>query len=154
MKSHPVKAYGSGGQKVRKGLGDCWDHFVVTYWYPNHVLIDFSSGQFLTGFHDMCIRMYGSQGTVDSHYGGVVRIEGKTPWHGTDNHNTFHEGARENVRIFAASLKSGEYFNNGEISAESTATGVLGRMAAQRNCVVTWEEMVRGGEVLEPRLGL
>ena len=154
LKSHPVKAYGSGGQKVRTGLGDCYDHFVVTYWYPNDVLIDFSSGQYLKGFHDMCIRMYGSAGTVDSHYGGLVKIEGKNPWHGTDNHDTFNEGARTNVQAFAVSLKSGEYINNGEVSAESTATGVLGRMAAQRNRMVTWDEMVKAGEVLEPRLDL
>jgi len=38
--------------------------------------VDFSSSQFLKGYHDMCIRFYGSKGTMDSHYGGFVKMTG------------------------------------------------------------------------------
>ena len=39
-----VKAYGTGGRKGRTGAGDYWDHFIVIYWYPENIHIDFSSG--------------------------------------------------------------------------------------------------------------
>lgn len=148
LQAHPLRAFGTGGQKVRKGVGDCWDNFIVTYWYPNDVKIDFSSGQYLSGFHDMCIRMYGDKGTVDSHYGGVVQIMGPNAWHGTDDHDTFAEGAITNVKRFAESLKSGQPINNGHEAAISTATGVLGRMAAYSESMVTWDEMVSKNEKL------
>jgi len=45
LQGRPVKANGTGGRRVRTDVGDCWDHFVVTYTYPNDVLIDFSSNQ-------------------------------------------------------------------------------------------------------------
>ena len=67
-------AVGTGGRKARLDVGDCWDHFIVTYLYPGGVKVDFSSAQFTKGYHDLCMRFYGSKGTVDSHYSGVVRI--------------------------------------------------------------------------------
>ncbi len=154
LQTHPLKAFGAGGQKVRTGVGDCWDHFAVLYTYPNDVLVDFSSSQFLTGFHDMCMRMYGSLGTVDSHYNGLVEINGKTNWHGTDDHNTFHEGAKENVRNFVDAIKTGKTLNNSHEAAISTATGVLGRIAAYEHKEITWDEMVAQSDKLEVNLRL
>jgi myo-inositol 2-dehydrogenase / D-chiro-inositol 1-dehydrogenase len=78
MNANPVRATGTGGQKARF-VGDQWDHYQVTYWYPNDAKVDFSSVQFSKGYGDLCIRMYGSKGTVDSHYGGVVRITESNP---------------------------------------------------------------------------
>ncbi|UCD28180.1 MAG: Gfo/Idh/MocA family oxidoreductase, partial [Planctomycetota bacterium] len=37
LKSHPIKAWGTGGRKARTQVGDCWDHFLVTFWYPKDV---------------------------------------------------------------------------------------------------------------------
>lgn len=70
LQSHPLSARGSGGRKARVDVGDCWDHFVVTYAYPEGVLVDFSSAQFTKGFDDLRIRVYGARGTVDSAYDG------------------------------------------------------------------------------------
>ena len=43
LKGHPIKASGTGGRTDWKGtefdIGDAWDHFVVTYWYPNDVAV-------------------------------------------------------------------------------------------------------------------
>ncbi len=153
-RAHPVRAFGTGGRKARTDVGDCWDHFLVQYWYPDDVKVDFSSNQFLKGFHDMCIRFYGTAGTVDSHYGGYVRITGDNPWPGVEKDDTFREGAIANVRRFVESLRTGNYLNNVEESVDSNLTAILGRMAAYRERVVTWDEMMRSGEKLEARLKL
>jgi predicted dehydrogenase len=142
LRGHPAKAFGTGGRKARIDVGDCWDHFLVTYWYPNEVRIDFSSGQFLKGFNDLCIRIYGSGGTVDSHYNGAVNIRGDAPWQGTEKDDSFHGGAITNVKDFVAGIREGKYLNNWESSVESTLTCVLGRMAAYGERMVTWEEML------------
>lgn len=152
--THPIKAAGTGGRKARTDVGDCWDHFIVIYWYPNDVKIDFSSSQFLEGFHDMCMRVYGTEGTVDSHYGGPVKIAGRQPWPGGDTKDIYAQGAIKNVKDFVESIKSGKYLNNVEESVESNLTSILGRMAAYRERVVRWEQMMESKEKLEAEIRL
>ena len=150
---HPLKAYGTGGRKGRTDVGDCWDHFLVIYWYPDDIRIDFSSGQYLKGYSDLCIRMYGTEGTVDSHYGGDVRITGDKPWTG-ERENTYREPVLRNARDFEESIRSGQLLNNAEESATSTLTGILGRLAAYRGREVSWAEMMAENERLDLRLAL
>jgi len=154
LQSHPIKATGTGGRKGRTDVGDCWDHFIVIYWYPNDVRIDFSSSQFIEGFHDMCMRVYGTRGTVDSHYGGSVKITGRSPWKGGDTKNIYAEGAITNVKDFVKSIETGKYLNNAEESVRSNLTSILGRMAAYSEKVVTWDEMMKANEKLETEIKL
>ena len=155
LKGHPEKATGTGGRKARVDVGDAWDHFIVAYDYPGGVKVDFSSNQFAKGFNDLCIRVYGTGGTVDSHYGGSVRITGDAPWEGTGGKDdTFTGGAITNVKDFVESIRSGKYLNVVADGVESNLTAILGRMAAYRNTTVTWDEMMRSNEKLEAGLKL
>jgi predicted dehydrogenase len=154
LKSHPKKALGTGGRKARTQVGDCWDHFVCTFWYPKDVLVDFSHSQFIKQFSDLCARVYGSEGTVDSHYGGKVTITGDHPWPGIGNQNTGRIGVGNNIKAFEKSIRSGEYVNNAEESATSSLTTILGRIAAYEERTVTWEEMMKANKKLELNLKL
>jgi myo-inositol 2-dehydrogenase / D-chiro-inositol 1-dehydrogenase len=154
LRSHPTKAFGTGGRKARIDVGDCWDHFLVTYWYPQDVKVDFSSAQFTKGYSDLCIRLYGSAGTVDSHYGGSVNITGERPWKGADKDDTFRQGAITNVKNFVESVGTGKYLNNAAESVDSNLTAILGRMAAYGERVVGWDEMLRSNQKLEADLKL
>ncbi len=151
--AHPVKAVGTGGRKARVDVGDCWDHFLVQYSYPDGVKVDFSSAQFTKGYSDLCMRFYGSKGTVDSHYRGVVRILGDNPWEGKQE-NTFRVGAANNVKAFVESIRTGKYLNNAAVATESNLTAILGRMAAYAERPVTWDEMIISNEKLEANLAL
>jgi predicted dehydrogenase len=152
LQSHPVKAIGTGGRKARVDVGDCWDHFIVTYWYPKDVLMDFSSAQYTRGYDDLCCRIYGNKGTVDSHYGGQVEIKGDNPWKGGLTTAIYQEGAVANVKAFVESIETGKPINSGARGAESTLTSVLGRMAAYRGAMITWDEMMKESEKLETTL--
>ncbi|HOQ31422.1 MAG TPA: Gfo/Idh/MocA family oxidoreductase [Candidatus Hydrogenedens sp.] len=153
LKSHPLKAFGTGGRKARTDVGDCWDHFCVQFTYPDDVIVDFSSGQFTYGYDDLCMRLYGSLGTADTHYGGIVTIEGKSDsWEGGKSSDIYEAGAVNNIKDFYESIKSGKYLNNLEESAYSNLTSILGRMAAYQNRTVTWEEMINSGEKLETQI--
>jgi len=151
--THPVKAFGTGGRKGRTDVGDCWDHFLGIYWYPEDIQIDFSSGQYLKGYSDLCIRMYGTRGTVDSHYGGDVRITGDVTWTG-EKENTYQEPVLRNAKEFEAAIRAGKPLNNFAEAATSTLTAILGRTASYEGRVVTWEEMMAKGEKLELNLTL
>jgi predicted dehydrogenase len=152
--STPLRAFGTGGRKARIDVGDCWDHFLVTYWYPGDVKVDFSSNQFLKGFHDMCIRFYGTEGTMEAHYGGAVRMTGDKQWNGAEKDDTGNGGAVANVKAFVESIRNGTFVNNAAVSAKSSLTAILGRMAAYRGGTLTWDEMMRSNETYEANLRL
>jgi len=145
----PVEAVGTGGRRVRTDVGDCWDHFAVTYKFPGDVIIDFSSSQFLTGFHDMCIRLFGSRGTAESHYGGAVWIDNGQRWDGGDTGPIFTEGAVNNIKDFCAGIESGQLVSTGEEAVRSNLTSILGRIAAYRRGTATWDEMMAAAEEMK-----
>jgi myo-inositol 2-dehydrogenase/D-chiro-inositol 1-dehydrogenase len=142
LKTHPTKAFGAGGRKGRTDVGDCWDHYVVTYWYPD-VLIDFSCSQFCEGYADLVTRLYGTEGTVDAHYNGEVNILGRKSYKGGPTKGMYTNGAITNLKTFEQALRDDKPVNNSEESAISSLTTILGRMAAEKNAIVTWDEMMK-----------
>lgn len=151
FQAHPLRAIGYASQRVRK-VGDQSDNYQVTYWYPNDVKVDFSSVQFAKGYSDLCIRLYGSKGTMDSHYNGMVKMTGEAKWDGAANDPTFREGAVTNIKNWVDSIRTGKYLNNAQTAAESTLTGVLGRMSASRGRMVTWDEMMKTTDRFDGRM--
>jgi myo-inositol 2-dehydrogenase / D-chiro-inositol 1-dehydrogenase len=158
LQGHPLKAMGTGGRADWKGTGyeagDAWDHFVITFWYPNDVQATFSSNQLTRSFSDLCVRVFGIKGCADTHYGGLVRITGENAWVGAEKDDTFRGGAVANVKAFIASVREGKAINNSEVSVESNFTAILGRMAAYGHKTVTWDEMMKSTEELKANLKL
>ncbi len=158
---HPVRATGSGGRTSWAGTksdwGDAWDHFAVTFWYPGGVHASFSSHQLTGRFSDLCVRCFGLRGCADTHYGGLVRIvsdDRDKNWTGAQTDDTFTGGCITNVKTFIDSIRTGKPVNNAATAVESNFTGILGRMAAYRGGVVTWDEMLSSTEKWEARLTL
>ena len=155
LQAHPIKAQGTGGRKARVDVGDCWDHYVVTFTYPNGVLVDFSSTQFSKGFEDLRIRVYGATGTVDSAYDGDVRVTGDAPWPGGSTKGLYTSGAVGNIQDFHAAVTGGKALSDTlGPSLQSNLTAILGRQAATTGRPVTWDEMMKGTERIDPRLQL
>lgn len=153
--AHPIKALGTGGRCSTAEYGDYWDQFFVTYWYPNNVVVDFSGLQFVKGYDDICARIYGTMGTLDTHYSGAVNIKGDNAWAGGDTKGLYTSGAVNNIKDFHASIMSGKYlYETVQPSAETTMTGILGRMAAYEKRPVTWDEMLKKKIKVDARLQL
>jgi predicted dehydrogenase len=158
---HPLRASGAGGRTSWAGTksdwGDAWDHFAVTFWYPDGVHASFSSHQLTGRFSDLCVRCFGLRGCADTHYGGLVRIvsdDREKNWTGAQTDDTFTSGAIANVQTFIDSIRAGKPINNAATAVESNLTGILGRMAAYRGSVVTWEEMSASTDKWEAKLKL
>lgn len=155
LKATPFKAVGTAGRKVRTDVGDTSDHYIVTYWYPDDVLVDFSSGQYLKGYDDLCARVYGSLGTVDSHYSGAVAITGDHPWAGGNTDGLYTTGTVENIKTYFQSVISGKpLYHTLEESVQTILSGILGRMAADYQRLVTWQEMMASDYEIDPGLDL
>jgi predicted dehydrogenase len=150
LQGHPEKAYGAGGRADWSGTkydaGDAYDHFAVTFYYPNGVQNSFSSNQLTNSFSDLCVRCFGIDGCADTHYGGLVRITGKNAWLGSEKDDTFKQGAVNNVKAFVESIRTGKLLNNAGQAVESNLTAILGRTAAYKQTMVTWDEMMASTE--------
>jgi myo-inositol 2-dehydrogenase / D-chiro-inositol 1-dehydrogenase len=155
LQGHPLAAHGTGGRKARVDVGDCWDHFVVTFTYPNDVLVDFSSAQFTRGFDDLRTRVYGTNGTVDSAYEGPVKITGQELWEGGTTKGLYTSGTVGNIQDFHAALTAGAPLADTLTpSVESNLASILGRMAAYEKRTVTWDEMMKDRRRIDPKLQL
>ena len=148
----PLHAVGSGGRKARTA-GTCWDHFSVTFTFPQDVLVTFSSKQLGDGWDDICCRMYGTDGTLDSHYFGEVSIRGRLPYRGGKIPGLYEAGAVANIATFHDSITKGDFSNpTVAASVRSNLTTILGRTAAWRGARVSWGEMMSANEELQPDL--
>jgi predicted dehydrogenase len=152
MDSHPLRAEGKGGLKSRTE-GTCCDHFSVIFTFPGEVLVTFASKQFGEGFSDIFCRAYGAQGSIDAHYAGSVAIRGKVPYEGGTSPKMFTEGAARNIASFHSDVTLGR-FSNATVapSVRSNLTTILGRTAAYNHTEVTWEQLMKSKERLDPQL--
>jgi myo-inositol 2-dehydrogenase / D-chiro-inositol 1-dehydrogenase len=148
----PLAAIGSGGRKARSA-GTCWDHFSVIFTFPQDVLITFCSKQLGDGWDDICCRVYGTEGTFDSHYFSEVSIRGRLPYRGGKIPSLYADGAISNIATFHDSITRGDWSNPTVApSVRSNLTTILGRTAAWRNSRVSWDEMMSANEELRADL--
>jgi len=146
--AEPIRAYGTGG-RAREFLGDCWDHFAVIFYYPNDIVVSFNSHQSGFGYDDILCRVYGLKGTVDTHYFGNVTVKSTDYANSGSVGNLYTDGVVTNIATFYDNVTKGECSNpTVPASVRSNLTTILGRMAAYKNSVVTWQEMMRAKQKL------
>ncbi|UCE99990.1 MAG: Gfo/Idh/MocA family oxidoreductase [Planctomycetota bacterium] len=145
-----VSAYGAGGRKHYK-QGDIWDYFAVLYQFPKDVVVNCMAKQCDGGdFGDIGCTMYGLDGAIDTHYGGAVAIRGNNPYKGGETGNLYPEGTSANIAAFYDDITKSNFANTTvPPSVRSNLTSILGRNAAYKHTVVTWDEMIKANEKLE-----
>jgi myo-inositol 2-dehydrogenase / D-chiro-inositol 1-dehydrogenase len=154
MNEKPISAYGSCGHIVRDDLGNCSDHFAVVFKYPNDVGITFSSRQFANeSAGGIKNRMFGSKGTLETEYGGDVRIIGENAYEGGNTKPIFREGAVTNISDFYTNIIEKNYKNiTLSPGVLSNLVTILGRNAAYKKSEVLWKDLVKSKEKMEPNL--
>jgi predicted dehydrogenase len=154
INADPLKAVGRGGNRVRAHKGDCWDHFAVVFTFPDNLYCDFSSTQCTNGHSDIGCLVFGARGTAHTHYGGHVYIRGHKSFKGGGTGPIYTQGAVANMKTFWTNIQEGNVANETVApSVRSNLTCVLGRTAARTGREVTWAEMMKTSEKLDPRLG-
>jgi predicted dehydrogenase len=151
--SDPIKAYGTGGKAIRKH-GQIWDHFALTFVYPNDFEVTFSSHKGTPGVKDeISVRAFGTEGLALTDYYGPVQIAGKNPFPGATMTDMYAAGTKVNIAEFREAVKSGDCANaTVPESVRSNLTCVLGRTAAYRGKEVTLSEILGSAEKLEADL--
>jgi len=154
INADPVRAVGAGGRKVR-AEGSIWDHFAITYHFPDDLLLSFTCVQTIPGVRDeIPARAFGSSGMIHTDYFGDVWIRGKPSYRGGSTGVLYTTGAQQNIREFHRVISEGHYANETVApSVRSNLTAVLGREAGYRGGEVTFEALLKEGKQLVPDLG-
>jgi predicted dehydrogenase len=149
----PIKACGTGGRTIRTDVGDCWDHFAVVFWCPNDLIIDFSSTQCTEGYGGILCKVLGATGSAITEYGGQVTVRGRKSYKGGNTGPIYQDGAVTNMKDFHKSIAEGNFANETVApSVRSNLTCVLGREAAYKGAMVTWDEMVKANVKMDGKL--
>jgi myo-inositol 2-dehydrogenase/D-chiro-inositol 1-dehydrogenase len=138
--------------------------------YPDGVDVTFSSTQFAKGWWDVSERFFGTKGTSLSPYLGTLGIWGDEPWRweASAPKDSTNQGFSvtgkftsnleladpEKKKAFVASITSGNFHNQAAKGAESALSCMMARLAANAGREVTWEELVKSTETLDPKLDL
>src|SRR5258707_2509934 len=172
LKAHPLKASATGRRQGRPASdGDAFGNYNVLFHYPENVDVTFSSTQFAKGWWDVTERFFGTKGVSQSPYTGALGIWGDEPWQApmtpakdkpdaqafsvTGNFTSNLEFAdREKKKAFVDSITSGNFHNQADKGAESAISCILARVAAYKGHEISWDEIMKSREVLEPGIDL
>jgi myo-inositol 2-dehydrogenase/D-chiro-inositol 1-dehydrogenase len=136
---HPLKAIGTGGRTVEK-RGDLLDHLSVTYDYPNKVQLTFIGSQMTPRFFRSNRERYiGDNGSIETAREYWTINTGSGPV----TEKSEHDITIDSLQAFVKRISEGKPENVGVRAAESTLTSILGQMAIDGKCEVTWDEMMK-----------
>lgn len=157
MDRPPVSAMGTGGRVVRVDVGDCWDNFSLVYDYGDGVGVTFSSRQFNghgTSPSGILNRMFGSEGVLETSYGGNVMVRSKEHFYrGGKTPRIYQDGVETNIATFHKSIEEGRFENSTVApSVRSNLVTILGRTAAYEGRPVSWEEVAKDTKRIQPDL--
>ena len=153
LNANPLKAYGCGGRRRMPVPNGCWDFWSVVFYYPDEVLLSFSSKQVGKGWDDIQCRIYGLEGTVDTHYFGGVQVLCDDKFSGGQMGNLYTDGVVKNIATFRDAITKADFSNpTVSPSVRSNLTTILGRTAGYKRSEVTWEEMMKANEKWEANL--
>lgn len=151
LQAHPIKAYGMGGRQARQYPihGHIYDHFAVTFEYPNGVMMFSQSRQ-----------MAGTEGRVEEN---VIGTKGRATASFTNNFIRFNEGRpwrydksaetnpyQQEHQDLIASIRAGEPLNEAQAVAESTLTGIMGRESCYSGQSIEWDQALNSTMRLGP----
>ena len=170
LQSTPLHAIGMGGKKGCLDFGNTWTNYQVIYKYPNDVNVSVQSTQVGPVFGDVCARFVGTKGIAEAHYSGGVFIKGEKEWDSGvvrggvalspqqiasgSSLSSLDDADKNKGKSFINSIETGQYLNQLRSGCDSTLTAILGREAATRQALVTWDEIDFSSEKIDPKLDL
>ncbi|MBG47547.1 MAG: oxidoreductase [Pseudozobellia sp.] len=144
----PASATATGGRQWRtdKKYGNIFDHFAIEFNYDNGVKGYCFTRQQEGGSTKNAVEINGSLG--NAYYEGTRHeITGKNPWKYDGEVNDMYQS--EHDALFK-SIREEAGINDGELSANSSLMGIMGRMAAYTGQTITWNDALNSTEVLGP----
>jgi len=149
--ARPTIAMGASRVVNTAHHGNTRDVYSITYQYPDG-LIHNHRGEHLRNTHEFLCRCtaFGDAGYAEIGYMGKAWARGnKGGYPGGEVQNLYVAGIARNLDKFAAAIRDNNTENDTlQRSVESTLAVILGREAAMRNTLLTWDELIRENKQL------
>ena len=146
----PASAVAVGGRAVPANGGNIYDHFAVSFVYPNGYRVFLANRQSTGCYNATHDYLMGTEGTLLLGQ-GPARIEspdGKIKWQFQGEEYDMYQ--REHDVLFQ-SIRAGKPKNDDLNLATSTLLAILGRHAAYSGQQVTWEQALNSEVSLVPK---
>jgi predicted dehydrogenase len=149
----PLRARGTGGHKVRPP-NSIYDHFAVTYWFPDNLVLSFTCIQSIPMVKDeIRARVFGAGGFIDADYYTGVTLRGPETAIRATVADLYSSGTVVNINEFHDAVLKGDYSNSTVApSVRSNLTAILGREAAYGRKELTLAALLKEGKQLKPNL--
>ena len=138
----PVAVVATGGRQSRDDQSNVFDHYNVSYEYPNGVMCHVGQRQLNSECHTEVVdRVSCENGTM--YAPGMCSIKntkGEVTWRYRPSDDDVTDMYQVCHNEFFASLRAGKTINTGEYMAKSTALGIFGREAAHTGKRLKWDE--------------
>jgi len=147
----PVSATALGGrqQRVEEQYGHIYDHFAVSYDFPDGKRGFVFCRQQAGCDNETADEIIGAEGVAHINGSRKMRtLSGKSTWKYDGPQNEMYQ--TEHEEMFAA-IRQGTPLNYGDKLAHSTLMGIMGRMSAYTGKTITWEQAMASEEVLAPK---
>jgi len=150
----PVRAMGCGEVSNPEAHGNALRVYSISYQFENGVIINHHGEQLPNIISRIDCHAYGIKGYVETSYGGRVWIRSNIKaYAGGECNDLYGAGMHRNVDTFHKSITEGIYDNpTVEPSVDVTLATILGREAARRKTVLTWDELLKENMKLEVNL--
>jgi myo-inositol 2-dehydrogenase / D-chiro-inositol 1-dehydrogenase len=156
MGKHPEKAVGYGG-RARRVTGDQYDFFSVDFDYGSGISSHSMCRQIdscANGTGELIMGTEGYTNCIDTIWDPDGKVKWKFEYPKDENGNATNSlkipaYIQEHMHLVYA-IRTGNYVNEGEQTALSTLTAIMGRTAAYTGRLITWDEIFRSGMNLGP----
>ena len=138
---HPVKAVGFGSRQ-RRVTGDQFDNFAVDYEYENGMHLASMCRQIdgcVNNVSEFIVGTKGSTNCANTIFKPDGSIMYTIPKEELDKAANPYD--QEHID-FVTSIRQVEPLNEAQLTAESTLTGIMGRISAYTGAETTWKEMM------------
>lgn len=152
--TNPIRCRATGGLSApQPGSGNIFDHYHVAYEYPNNVWCHLGSRKAPGCLNENADYIRGTKGSLIIGRGTDPYIEdndGNLIWrHRKPKAGEANMYQVEHDELFA-SIRSGEFINDGPRMLHSSMMAIMGRMSAHTGKEITWEEAMTAEENLFP----
>jgi predicted dehydrogenase len=139
---HPVKAFGMGGRAIRKN-GNIYDHFSVEFEYEKGIRVQSMCRQMPSCSERISEHVVGTKGTCyTDQASGYIKGEKAYKYDGP-NVDPYRE---EHVDLIK-SIQDGKPLNEAKQVAESTLTGIMGRICAYTGREISWDWIMKASKL-------
>ncbi|HQZ29743.1 MAG TPA: Gfo/Idh/MocA family oxidoreductase [Verrucomicrobiales bacterium] len=144
----PIAAFGSGGRTRPNNQGNIYDHFSITYEFPNNATAHVEWRQYLDSYNFTGDTYYGTKGIAK--FGtSSAEIIGENNWNYRKPRTPKSMYDLEHEEFFAA-IRSGNRKDDADWIGHSTTMAILGRTACYSGKRITWDNMWNAEQRLVP----